>query len=152
MKSWLYCRSCEPCSSGALLILRVVVGGAFMMHGWTKIQNPTGWMGPNAPVPAFLQAAAAVSEFVGGAALILGLLTPVAAFFIACTMVVAIYMTAVKGVPFIAKPGEPSYELAAVFLAVSFVLMCVGPGMFSLDALLFGRARKEPDTVPLKTG
>ena len=48
--------------------VRLVAGTAFVLHGWPKIQNPTGWMGPDAPVPGALQAAAAVAEFGGGVA------------------------------------------------------------------------------------
>src|SRR5207248_5761329 len=102
-----------------LLALRVVMGAAFVLHGWPKIQNPLGWMGPQAPVPGVLQALAAVAEFGGGLALVVGLLTPVAAFGILCTMVVAIGM--VHGPadhPFVpTQPGGPSFELAAVYLA-----------------------------------
>ena len=63
-----------------LLVLRLVAGSALMLHGWPKIQNPFGWMPPQSPVPGILQALAALSEFGGGLALILGLLTPIAAF------------------------------------------------------------------------
>ena len=31
--------------AGVLLLIRVVAGAAFMIHGWGKIQNPLGWMG-----------------------------------------------------------------------------------------------------------
>ncbi len=92
-----------------LLILRLVVGAAFMVHGWAKINSPggmTAWMPAAAPVPGFLQAAAALSEFGGGALLILGLLTPVAAFFLACTMIVAIGMVHLPaGHPFVNPKG-----------------------------------------------
>jgi hypothetical protein len=47
--------------STGLLLLRIVAGLAFMFHGWGKIQNPTGWMGPNATIPGVLQALAAIS-------------------------------------------------------------------------------------------
>ena len=60
----------------ALLLLRIVAGVAFMLHGWGKIQHPFSWMGPD--MPGFLQALAALSEFGGGAAWALGLLTPLA--------------------------------------------------------------------------
>src|SRR5690242_9622712 len=74
-----------------LLLLRLAMGAAFILHGWPKIQNPTGWMGPTADMPGALQALAAVAEFGGGAALVLGLLTPLAALGILCTMATAIY-------------------------------------------------------------
>jgi putative oxidoreductase len=126
-----------------LLAVRLVVGAAFVLHGLPKIQTPFGWMGADAPVPGVLQALAALSEFGGGVALILGLLTPMASFGIACTMLVAIFMAHVsQGHSFVAsKPGEPSFELAAVYLAIVILLMLVGPGALSLDALLFGKTQ-----------
>src|SRR5438874_2313002 len=73
-----------------LLVLRLVMGAAFVLHGWPKVQNPFAWMGPKASVPGFLQGLAALSEFGGGLALIAGLLTPLASLGIACTMMVAV--------------------------------------------------------------
>jgi putative oxidoreductase len=128
-----------PAGSIALLVLRLVAGTAFMMHGWGKIQNPFNWMGPDAFAPGVFQALAALSEFGGGLAWILGLLTPLASFGAACTMVVAVWVHAVmKGDPFVAMGPGPSYELASLFLAISLVLMLVGPGRYSADAKLFG--------------
>jgi DoxX len=72
-----------------LLFIRVVAGLAFTMHGWGKIQNPFGWMGPDGFAPSIFQALAAISEFGGGLAWIPGLLTPLASFGIASTMAVA---------------------------------------------------------------
>ena len=37
-----------------------VAGLAFALHGWSKIQNPMGWMGPDAFAPGFMQALAAM--------------------------------------------------------------------------------------------
>jgi putative oxidoreductase len=118
-----------------LLLLRVVVGAAFILHGWPKIQNPTGWMGPDADMPGALQALAAVAEFGGGAALLLGLLTPLAALGIAGTMATAIYKVHLND-PFVGAPGKPSKELAAVYLAAAVLFLLFGPGVLSLDALL----------------
>lgn len=123
----------------SLFVLRVVAGIAFMLHGWPKIQNPLAWMGPDASIPGFFQLLAAIAEFGGGLAWILGLLFPLATLGIACTMVVAVYMHAfVNGDPFVAS-GGPSYELAAVYLAISLVFLSTGPGVFSLDAKVFRR-------------
>jgi putative oxidoreductase len=138
-----------------LLFLRVVVGAAFMLHGWDKIQHPFSWMDspgkPPSTMPDILQALAALSEFGGGLAIIVGFLTPIAAFGIACTMIVAMLMVSfpnhwqfvVGNMP--GKPFVPSYELNLVFLAIMVVLMFVGPGIFSLDALFFNKNRKVPD-------
>ncbi len=129
-------------ASTALLLLRVVVGLAFMFHGWGKIQNPLGWMGPDAPIPGIFQTLAALSEFGGGFAWILGLFTPLAALGIGCTMAVAFTTHAfMRGDPFVSMTGGPSYELASVFFCVAFVLFALGPGRFSLDAKLFGKRK-----------
>jgi putative oxidoreductase len=117
-----------------LLILRLIFGVAFMLHGWGKIQSPFSWMGPDAPVPGFLQFLAALSEFGGGLAMILGLLVPLATLGMAITMVVAAYTHISKGDEF--KGG---WEMAAIFFAISVALMTVGPGRFSLDYLISKR-------------
>jgi len=130
-----------------LLVVRVVFGLGIAQHGWSKIQHPFNWMGPDAPTPAFLQFLAALSEFGGGIALIFGLLTPLALLGLAITMIVAITTVHLKnGDPFVARGGGRSFESAALYLAVSLLVLFAGPGRLSLDALLFGRGalkRKE---------
>jgi putative oxidoreductase len=129
----------SPFADAALLLLRVVAGLAFMIHGWPKIQNPFGWMGPEPFAPAIFQALAALAEFGGGLAWILGLLTPLASLGIACTMAVAVGTHAfMRGDPFVSLTGGSSYELAAIFFCIALLLMAMGPGRFSLDRKLFG--------------
>jgi len=123
----------------ALLMLRLVGGSAFIFHGWGKIQTPFGWMGPDADVPGILQALAAVSEFGGGLAWVLGLLIPLASLGVAFTMAVAVYSHAVLwGHPFVASDGGHAYELALIYLCISVLLIALGPGRLSLDRLIFG--------------
>lgn len=123
----------------ALVLIRVVAGFAFMLHGWGKIQNPFGWMGPNAGISGVFQALAAISEFGGGLAWMLGLLTPLASYGLACTMAVAVWKHAgVLHDPFVALQGGRSYELASVYLCVAVLLLLAGPGRFSADRVAFG--------------
>ncbi len=125
--------------SVGLLFLRVLVGLAFMFHGHAKIQHPASWMGPNATIPAFFQVLAAISEFCGGLAWILGVLTPLASFGVACTMAVAVWMTTtVFHLPFVSQKGGGAVELPATYLCVALLLLLAGPGRFSLDRILFG--------------
>lgn len=126
-------------SSMSLLILRLVAGTAFAIHGWGKIQHAFDWMGPTAPVPGFFQFLAAFSEFGGGIAWILGALMPLASLGLAFTMLVAVltHMVMMKD-PFIDPAGGHSYELASVYFAIAMVLGLVGPGKLSVDAKIFG--------------
>jgi putative oxidoreductase len=130
----------------ALLLVRLVMGVAFVLHGWPKIQNPMGWMNAmgGSSVPSFLQALAALAEFGGGIALILGLLTPIAAFGLVCQMIGALVLVHFpQGHPFVSQ-GGPSYELPLVYLVMSILLIVLGPGKWSVDALLFaGRGFEE---------
>ena len=57
-----------PRASLGLLLLRLVAGLAFILHGWPKIQKPFSWMGPDSAMPGLLQALAAFSEVGGGLA------------------------------------------------------------------------------------
>ena len=125
----------------AILLVRLVIGLAFILHGWPKMQNPTGWMNGmgTVAIPAFLQVLAALAEFGGGMAVILGLLSRLAAFGIVCQMIGALALVHLPhGDPFVAV-GRPSFELALINLAVAALLVVLGPGRFSLDYLLFGR-------------
>jgi len=129
-------------ASTALLLLRLVVGTAFIIHGWQKIQDPFGWMGPQSPVPGLFQFLAAISEFGGGIAWIFGLLTPLAALGIGCTMTVAVTMhSMVLHDPFVSLTGGRSFELASAYLCVAILLLVLGPGRFSLDSKIFGERR-----------
>ena len=124
-------------ASTALLLLRCVAGLAMMFHGWGKIQNPFGWMGEDSWAPGLLQALAALSEFGGGLAWVLGLLTPLASLGMACTMAVAAWSHAiVRGDPFVGRGG--SYELALLYLCISVLFIATGPGRFAVDRLIFG--------------
>lgn len=123
-----------------LLILRIVVGLAFILHGLPKIQAPFSWMGPNSFAPGILLALAALSEFGGGIALILGLMTKLASLGLAFTMLVAVFFHAIiKGDSFVGKPGEGSYELALVYLVISILFIIYGGGKYSLDNKIYSK-------------
>lgn len=131
-------------ASAGLLVLRLVAGLAFLHHGFGKIRDPFGWMGPDAGTPGILQFLAAVSEFGGGLAWMLGFLTPLASFGILCTMTVAAHLHAfVLKDPFVAQgPGQGSYEPAAMFWCIALLLILAGPGRYSLDRLVFGTSKE----------
>lgn len=123
--------------SVGLLILRIVFGVAFIAHGWGKIQAPFNWMGPESPVPGILQFLAALSEFGGGIALIVGVLTPLVSLGLIVTMAVAVFVHASKGDGFVG-----GFEPALVYLCISVLFFCAGPGKFSIDSFIDDKLRR----------
>jgi putative oxidoreductase len=121
-----------------ILVVRVVFGVGLMLHGLPKIQNPTGWMPSGAGIRPELLALSAFTEFFGGLALVIGLLTPLVALAVVVNMGKALEVLGVlKGTPLVAKPPETSLEPAVVYFAVGLMLMFTGAGAISLDAALF---------------
>jgi putative oxidoreductase len=123
--------------SAGLFLLRFVAGIAFMLHGWPKMQNPFNWMGAEAKIPGILQFLAAFSEFGGGLAWVLGLLTPLASLGLFFTMSFASFVHFSKGDPFVGRGG--SYEPALLYAVIALLFILAGPGRFSFDAKFFGK-------------
>jgi putative oxidoreductase len=136
----------------ALLLLRVGTGVLFMLHGYPKLTHLQQWAG-SLKMPVFLCFLSALSMFAGGVCLILGLLTPLASAVIFVSMAFAAYLEIIQGLPFVARDpylisegqyegpkgkGEPpSWEKAFMYCLMLIAIAILGPGAFSLDALLF---------------
>jgi len=123
--------------------LRLALAAVFIGHGAQKVLGV--WEGPgfskfistSAPYafmkPSWLwMGAAALSELVGGVLLLLGLLTRVGAFFLACTMLVAV--VGVHWPAFFASNRGIEYPLS--LLAMSLALLISGGGIASIDLAL----------------
>ena len=123
-------------------ILRVITGIVFAAHGYQKlfvygmagVQGAFATMG--APMPMVTGPLVALLEFFGGLALIVGLLTRLAALGLALDMLGAILIVRLAGGFYMPKGYEFELMLFAASLAVAFA----GPGSFSADAMLAGRA------------
>jgi putative oxidoreductase len=132
----------------AITILRLVLGVVFFAHG---AQKTLGWFGgfgfsatmgfftQQAHIPAPLAFLAICAEFIGGIGLILGLLGRVAAFGIACNMIVAIAMVHWRFGLFANWYGNQKgegIEFHLLAIAAALVIMIKGSGAFSIDRAL----------------
>ena len=128
--------------NAALTLLRVVVGATFMMHGGQKLfvygfDGVTGAFAQmGVPMPGLLGPFVALLEFFGGLALVVGLLTRLAALGLAATMIVAIALVHLSAGFF----GPNGVEFPLSLLAASLTLALTGAGRFSLDGLVARRA------------
>ncbi len=130
--------------SAGWLIVRLTFGLSLALaHGASKVFTPgkidsfavgVGEMG--FPLPTFFAWCAALSEFLGGLLIALGLATRPAALFVAFAMVVALYRH--RADPF----GKA--ELALLFFAIAVATAFIGGGKFSLDRLFKLRLPFEP--------
>jgi putative oxidoreductase len=129
----------------ALLVGRVAIGVCFVVHGLGKLGvvgtgNMAGfveWLEslgvPMAPVQARM---AMVSEIGGGTALALGFLTRPACLLLIVTMIVAGRLGH-KGAGYLITNEPPGAEYTINLAVICFIFLLLGPGVVSLDALLF---------------
>lgn len=130
------------------LILRVIVGVSFIVHGFPKISGGVEtWTGVGSAMgtfgitfaPAFWGFMAAVAEFFGGIALVLGIATRIAASGLAFTMLVAAAMHLSKG------DGFNRYSHPLELLGVCALFLLAGAGSYSVDRILQSKFLKKAD-------
>jgi len=130
----------------AALVLRIPIGITFMAHGAQKLfawfdgyglEGTGQWMASIGLEPGYLMALMAGSaEFLGGIALLIGLLVRPAGLVLAITMLVAIFSVHFVNGLFMSNDG---YEFGLALLAASVSLMFSGAGKLSLDNILAKR-------------
>jgi putative oxidoreductase len=82
--------------------------------------------------------AAAFGELIGGALVLLGLLTRFGAFLITCVM-----LTVIIGVLWPKFFAPEGIELASAFLAMALALLITGGGQLSIDRMLGRRQSRK---------
>jgi putative oxidoreductase len=128
-------------ASIGLLLVRIMLAATFIYHGGQKL---FGWFGGSgmhgfegfigslhlpllpAAVWAFM---AAIAECIGGMALLPGFLSRFWALGLVVDMLVAIYVRRSAGVT--------GTELEQALLVLAAMIVLAGPGIISVDALLF---------------
>lgn len=119
-----------------LLILRIVVGSTFALHGWQKFSEFTiagtqaSFQKMGVPLADIAAPVVATLELAGGIALILGLLTRVAAGLLIFDMLGAMFVVHVANGFFVANNG---LELVLLLAAACLVFVLAGAGRYSLD-------------------
>ena len=121
-------------SEPLLSILRIVTGLLFFAHGSAKLlQFPsTQHFADGVPLFSFTGFTGTL-EFVGGALIVIGLFTRIAAFILSGMMAVAYFMAhAPQGL----HPINNGGELAILFCFIFLYIAAAGPGPWSADAIL----------------
>ncbi len=121
-----------------ITILRVVLGIVFVMHGGQKLfiygfSGVAGLMGRvGIPLPLLSAVVVTAVEFLGGAALLLGLLTRWAAALLAINMLVAMVVVHLRAGFFLPN----GFEYTLTLLAANIALALTGPGEAAVDTAL----------------
>lgn len=120
--------------------MRLTLGAAMIYHGYSKVIPTGGFHGGNTlsalerhshyvaslGLPYWLGIVSALTEFLGGILLVLGLLTRFAAFMVAVNMMVALVMVNLHH-------GYAGSEYSLALFAIAVMLFFYGAGACALD-------------------
>jgi putative oxidoreductase len=120
----------------AYALMRIVTGLLFLFHGLQKL---FGMYGGQKVELASQMGLAGIIELVGGALIMIGFATSVAAFVAAGEMAVAYFMV---HQPNGTWPIQNQGELAALYAFVFLYIATRGSGIWSVDGARSGGARK----------
>ena len=131
-----FMKSLEPL---ALLALRIALAIIFVYHGYPKLAHANAQMQEffvSHGMPGYFLYMAGVLECFGALLLFLGIFTRAVGLLLAIEMCVAIWKVhSSNGIMMVRD-----YEFPLTLAAASFVLATVGPGLLSVDHLIFGSA------------
>ena len=129
----------------ALLIARVFIGVCFVVHALGKLgvvgtgnmNGFAGWLkSMGLPFPELQARLAMLCELLGGISIALGLGTRVGLTLCFATMIMAI-LIGHKGGGYLITNTPPGNEYALNLAVICVVLALLGPGAYSLDAMIF---------------
>lgn len=138
----------------AVLILRLIIGFGFMVHGWAKFSRGPAGFGKlleqlGVPLPDVMAWVVPFVELLGGLAILLGVFVKIVGVPLIITMLVAMFTVLLRyGFSTIntvgltetgPKFGPPGYELNLLYIAGLVSLILIGAGRFSIDNLIKGK-------------
>ncbi|OLS36200.1 DoxX family protein [Bacillus sp. MRMR6] len=131
------------------LILRVILGFTFFIHGLVKfqggIENIAGWF-ESIGLPGFFAYAVALLEMVGGIALMIGLGSRIVSALFVLLMLGATFKVKLAG-GFLGNGQGAGYELDLALLAMALVIAINDSKLFALDRVLFKGQNSETKSV-----
>jgi putative oxidoreductase len=129
-----------------IAVIRIVTGIVFTVHGAQKlfVYGFAGVTGAFAkmgvPIPGLMGPFIALLEFFAGMALIIGLLTRLAALGLMCNMLGAIVLVHLAGGFFL----PAGYEFALTLFGACLAIVLAGPGALSADRAIASRGGVAP--------
>ncbi|MGG3890401.1 DoxX family protein [Metabacillus fastidiosus] len=127
------------------LILRVALGALFFVHGLVKfqdgIENTVGWFA-SIGLPGFMAYGVALTELIGGIALIIGLATRLVSALYTIIMIGAIVKVKLS-LGLLGNGQMAGYELDLAFLAIAIYLLINGSKLLSVSQLIFKKDSSE---------
>ena len=124
----------------APVALRLVLGAVFVVHGLPKLKDlkgTAGFLGGLGFKPGMFWALVlGVTEFFGGIAILLGVVSRIASGLLIISMLIATLLKKFKwGVPF-TKGHEAGWEWDLVLLGGVIALFILGSGNWSVDQMM----------------
>jgi putative oxidoreductase len=136
--------------------VRLPLAISMILHGYGKITNLSGFVHycDNLGIPPFFAFMAAGGEFLGGLGVLLGCISRVAAFGVACTMgTAAVVRHLIPGYGYMMNwhgglpYGTEGYEFHTLCVGMALGIMFLGAGRFSVDYYLAKFLARSSDQV-----
>jgi len=118
------------------LLLRVLLGGLMLFHGFFKVTHGVSWIAPILAahhLPSVLAYGAYIGEVIAPLCIILGLFTRVAGLIYALNMVFAVVLIAGANFWNTTEVGAWALETEALYLFGGLIVMLLGAGKYSIS-------------------
>jgi putative oxidoreductase len=128
-----------------LLMLRFALGSVMFWAGWLKVSEfgpafRKGLAAEGVPLPEFFAYSVTALEVVGGAFIVVGVLSRLIALLLTIDMVVAILLVT-REIGFLSSTGKSGVELNLLLIGGFLAILFAGPGSISVDRALEGKAK-----------